>query len=145
MGSLTLPESGVVYVDAQILIYTVERFPAYIDALLPLWQASRTGQLEIVTSELSVLEVMVGPMQTGNQHLIDAYERLVTGTEIRLVPVDMTVLMAAARLRAETSLRTPDAIHAATAALANCETFITNDLAFRSLRSLNVQVLRDVV
>ena len=45
-----------------------------IDAVLPLWQASRAGQVEIVTSELSVLEVMTGPMKTGSQHLIDAYD-----------------------------------------------------------------------
>ena len=145
MGSLILPESGAVYVDAQVLIYTVERFPTYIDALLPLWQASKTGQLEIVTSELSVLEVMVGPIRTGNQRLINSYERLLTGTEIRLIPIDVTVLANAAKLRAQTSLRTPDAIHAATASLANCNTFVTNDLGFRSLQSFNVQILRDIV
>lgn len=145
MGRLTLPESGSVYVDAQIVIYTVERFPRYVDAVLPLWQASTAGQLEIVTSELSLLEVMVGPMKTGSQHLIDAYQELLTGTEIGLVPIDTQVLLEAARLRAKTSLRTPDAIHAATAILAGCDTLITNDLAFRSVSSINVQILRDVV
>jgi len=135
----------LVYVDAQILIYTVERHPQYLEALLPLWQASRDDRLEIITSELSVLEVITGPMRKGNQILIDAYEEFLTGTEIRLVPIDMQILRNAARLRAETSLRTPDAIHAATAALAGCDTFITNDLAFRLLSSPNVQIIKDVV
>ena len=145
MGSLTFPESSRVYVDAQILIYTVERFPKYFDVVLPLWQASRDSQLEVVTSELSILEVMTGPIKTGNQHLIEAYEGLVMGTEIRLIPIDTQVLMDAARLRAETSLRTPDAIHVATAILAGCETLVTNDLAFRSVNAINVQILKDIV
>jgi predicted nucleic acid-binding protein len=145
VGSLTLPESGRVYVDAQILIYTVERFPQYFDVLLLLWQASKGGQLEVVTSELSILEVMTGPMKTGSQHLIQAYEGLIMGTEIGLIPIDSQVLLDAARLRAETSLRTPDAIHVATAILAGCQTLVTNDLAFRSVSSIDVQILKDIV
>ena len=101
--------------------------------------------MEIVTSQLSVLEVMTGPLKTGSQHLVDAYEELLMGTEIRLIPVDMQILRDAANLRAQASLRTPDAIHAATAALVNCDLLITNDLAFRSLNSVNVQILKDVI
>jgi hypothetical protein len=29
MGALTLPASGLVYVDTMTIIYTVERLPAY--------------------------------------------------------------------------------------------------------------------
>jgi len=35
VGALSLPTSGLVYVDTQILIYTVERHPVY---LLPITQ-----------------------------------------------------------------------------------------------------------
>ncbi len=145
MGSLTLPQPGLVYVDSQVLIYTVEKFPDYIDVLLPLWEASRAGRLEVVVSELSVLEVMVGPLKTGDQQLIHAYNELLMGTEIRLTPIDLQILQAAARLRAETALRTPDAIHAASAAAVNCDLFLTNDLAFKSLSSISVQILKDII
>lgn len=37
VGSLSLPGSGLVYVDSQILIYTVERHPVYEPLLAPLW------------------------------------------------------------------------------------------------------------
>jgi hypothetical protein len=39
MGALTLPASGMVYADAQALIYTVEKHPTYGPLLCPLWQA----------------------------------------------------------------------------------------------------------
>lgn len=145
MESLTLPESGRVYLDAQILIYTVEHLQPYCDLLLPLWQASQAGRLDVVTSELTVVEVLTGPLKTGNQDLIDAYEELLTATELQLIPVDLSILKAAASLRASTSLRTPDAIHVATAASAGCAAVITNDLAFGSLRSLNVLILKNIL
>ena len=40
MGALTLPTSGLVYIDTMTLIYTVERYPAYRPLLEPLWRAA---------------------------------------------------------------------------------------------------------
>ncbi len=145
MGSLKLPKSGLVYVDAQILIYTVEMFPQYFEALISLWQASKSRHFQVVTSELTVLEVMTGPIKTGRQFLIDIYEDMFASNEIWLIPIDMQVLMDAAKLRAKIPLHTPDAIHAATALVSSCETFITNDLAFRAITSINVQILKDII
>ena len=45
MGSLTLPASGDVYVDAQIVIYSVDRHPVYAAVCDPLWQQVQTGTL----------------------------------------------------------------------------------------------------
>lgn len=39
MASLKLPDSGIIYIDSQILVYTVEFHPKYAPALLPLWTA----------------------------------------------------------------------------------------------------------
>jgi hypothetical protein len=61
MGSLILPPSGPVYVDAQIIIYSVEKHPAYSPALRPLWEAVARGDLEVLTSELTLMETLVGP------------------------------------------------------------------------------------
>ena len=88
---------------------------------------------------------MVGPLKTENQSLIAAYEELLLGTEVRLWPVDRSILEEAARLRAKTFFRIPDAIHAATAALAGCDLLVTNDLAFRSLTTVRVEMLKDAI
>lgn len=143
MGSLNLPISGVVYVDTQVLIYSIEKIAPYSDLLIPLWEASESGKLEIVTSELAIVEVLTGPLKNRDQQLVDVYEELLNGTEIQLIPIDREILLAAAKLRASTSLRTPDAIHAATASSTNCSTLLTNDLAFKAVSSLPVQILKD--
>jgi hypothetical protein len=67
MGALTLPASGLVYIDTMTLIYTVERYPAYYPLLEPLWRAAQSGTIEIVSSELTLMETLVGPLKSGKE------------------------------------------------------------------------------
>ena len=65
---------------------------------------------------------------------------------VRLVPVSRPVLREAARQRATTpKLKTPDAIHLATALWEGCGQLVTNDLAFRAATGLPVVILDDLL
>jgi predicted nucleic acid-binding protein len=66
-------------------------------------------------------------------------------TDLQLVAVSELVLEQAATLRAGSGLKTPDAIHAASALVAGCTQLITNDPAFRRLPQLTVVVLNDLI
>jgi predicted nucleic acid-binding protein len=144
MGPLSLPSSGPVYVDSQVLIYAIESNPTYYPLAEPVLAAVEAGKVELVTSELTVLEVLVRPMKTRDNSLVDRYEGFFRQPNVRLVPVGLDVLRAAARLRASVvKLRTPDAIHAATALHVSVGLFVTNDYAFRSVPGLPVAVLDD--
>lgn len=145
MGTLTLPSSGVVYVDTMALVYTVERFPAYWPLLEPLWLSAQARTIQVVTSELALLETLVGPLKTGNTALVTAFEQALFGTELRLLPITQTILREAARLRATTKLKTPDAIHAATAQQEACALFISNDVGFRAVPKLPLAILDDLL
>ena len=144
MGSLTLPVSGPVYVDTMAVIYTVERYPDYWRLLEPLWLAVQAGAIEVVSSELTLMEVLVKPLKTCNATLVTAFEQSLLGTDMRLLPITQSILRNAAQLRATTKLRTPDAIHAATAMQTGCALFVTNDVGFRSIAGLPVVVLDDL-
>ena len=145
MGVMPLPAAGIVYIDTVTLIYTVERYPAYWPLLEPMWQAAGTGAFEIVSSELILMEAVVGPLKTGNTVLEKSFEQAVLGTQMRLVPISHAILREAARLRATTRLKTPDALHAATARLAGCALFVTNDVGFRGIAGLPLVVLNDLL
>lgn len=146
MGSLILPSSGSVYLDANAIIYSYERVAPYSSLLDPCWNAAGPGSFEIVTSELTFLEVLVGPLKTGNTRLEAGFRALLlSSTDVTLIPIDRPVLERAAQLRAATSLKTPDAIHAATALEHGCASLITNDPAFRRVVGLTVQVLNDLL
>ena len=71
--------------------------------------------------------------------------KLLTATAVRTLPVTASILRDAARIRAAINLKTPDAIHAATALAAGCVQFITNDAGYRKHSSLPVVILKDIV
>ena len=145
MGQLIIPESGIIYIDTSVAIYSIEWNPDYYSLLQPLWLKFEEGEIELVSSELILMETLVLPLKNADAVLINAYERLLLSSEIRLIPINQSVLREAARLRATTTLKTPDAIHAATALSVNCTQFVTNDKGFRNVPSLPVVVLSEVL
>ncbi|MBW4694438.1 MAG: PIN domain-containing protein [Lyngbya sp. HA4199-MV5] len=145
MGTLTIPESSLVYIDTAPVIYSVEKFPDYFPLLEPLWIRLKVGTLKMISSELTLMEALVLPLKNRNSNLVQAYERLLLASEIQAIPVTQAVLKEAAYLRASTSLRTPDAIHAATAMSEKCSVFLTNDIDFRKVPNLPVIVLSEIL
>jgi predicted nucleic acid-binding protein len=145
VGTLTLPASGLVYFDANAVIYSVEQHPVYWPHLLPLWQVAKGKTIEIVSSELVLMETLVGPLKNGDTGLAKAYEQLFQQAQTRLLPITQPILREAARLRAATKLKTPDAIHLATARQAGCTLFVTNDAGFRGLVGLPLVILDDLL
>src|SRR6185437_5739058 len=100
MGSLILPSSGPVHADAQIFIYSVEKHPTRAPTLRPLWEAVARGDLEVVSSELTLLETLIGPLKQGDVTLEADYENFFVSPGVRLLPVTLPVLRAGARHRA---------------------------------------------
>lgn len=126
MGSIIKP-AATVYLDTNAIIYLTEgnpNFKASIEGFFV--EIEKTGA-RLITSELTYTEVMVIPFRIGDAMLATAYERLLD-TLIEPLPLGRQELFMAARLRANTrKLRTPDALHLATAIVANADIFVTGD------------------
>jgi predicted nucleic acid-binding protein len=135
----------VVYVDASAVIYAVEQIEPYRSAGAPLWDALDAGLQQVVTSELTVLEVLIKPLRQGNHALVTLLRQVLLGTTgLSCRPIHLMLIEAAARIRADHNLRTPDAIHAATALECGSAMFVTNDATFRRVPGLNVTVLSEI-
>lgn len=146
MGSLTLPTGGSVYLDANGFIYSVERIEPYASLLQPLWRAAQERKLEIVSSELAILETLVKPLREKDETLARIFrDLLLDSREVRLIPTTTAIWETAAHLRAVLGLKTPDAIHAASAVAARSALFVTNDPHFRRVRELSVVILKELV
>ena len=144
MGALSLPAAGLLYLDACCVIYRVEQVEPYHTLLGPVFAAAKTGTIGLVTSELSLMECLVKPARAKDVKLEELFRAVLTGSrEIRLQPITSGILERGIRLRAEQGLKTPDAIHAATALEGSCTTFLTNDAAFQRISELEVQVLHE--
>ena len=142
MGSLTLPTGGSVYIDANAIIYSVERIEPYRELLAPMWQEAGAGRFALASSELVVLETLIKPLREGNARLEMLFRSIFAAAEMDLIPATLAIWEDAARI---TGLKTPDALHAATALQAECTLFVTNDGDFRRVEGLPVAVLDDLV
>jgi predicted nucleic acid-binding protein len=145
MGQLVIPSGSKVYINTSVLIYTLEVNRDYFSLLQPLWIKFQTGEIELISSELILMEVLVLPLRNNNESLVSDYEQLLLNSAMQLVPIEQSILRKAANLRATNSLKTPDAIHAATAISVNCDLFIINDNGFRKLNNLPVVILSEVL
>jgi len=127
MGLVEELGSGPVGVDTAALIYFIEGDPAFLPLVEPVFRAIDAGQLQAVTSAITLLEVLVVPYRAGNLTLAEQYEALLTRSRgLSLVDADRAQLRAAAQLRAIYRIRTPDALQLAAALSRECTTFVTN-------------------
>ena len=145
MGSLTLPALGPVYLDANGFIYSVERVEPYRTLLEPMWQQARAGEFDVASSDITVLETLVKPLREGDEVVEMLLRSMFDAQEVSLIPATRELWEDAARIRADTGLKTPDALHAATALSIGCTLFITNDTDFRRVEGLPIVVLDDLI
>ena len=146
MGLIADLGVGSVAVDTAIFIYVIEENPQFLPAILPLFQEADQGKRELVTSALTVLELLVVPYRAGNRLLAERYEALLTRSRgIRLVDLSHDQLRAAAQLRAATGVKTPDALQLVAAIGAGCTTFLTNDRRLPPVPGLRVVELTSYV
>ncbi len=147
MGILTAIQGDRIYLDVNIWIYALEQHPVYSQALTDLFQQADQKLLTIVTSELSLAEALVKPMRDQDVDRQTIYRQFLSSrSNLRVIPVQRTVLIEAARQRAASnSLKLPDAIHIATAVILKCTTLLTNDHKFKSLPNSPVVILSEVI
>jgi predicted nucleic acid-binding protein len=139
-------EDGPVAVDTAPFIYFVEADARYAPVVESLFHLAAHGTRHLVTSALTLMELLVVPYRAGNQQLAGQYEALLTRSRgLQTVELSRDVLRAAAQLRAVTGARTPDAIQLAAALTSGCRTFVTNDRRLPAIPGLKLIQLSDYV
>lgn len=119
-----------VYLGANILIDAVEDAAGVGRRLRPAFDRIDFGELRGVTSELTPAEVLVKPTRDGAAAVRREDEQLLDPADPLTVPPTSRAV-----------LKPPDAIHAATAMLNGCTTFLTNDARFETIPGLPVLLL----
>jgi predicted nucleic acid-binding protein len=135
---------GPTALDTAIFIYYIEENETFLPLVASIFEDVAEGGREVVTSSLTLLEVLVIPFRAGNLALAERYEAYLSRSQrVRLVDIGRAQLRMAAQLRAlHPSVRTPDALQLAAALSAGCRTFVTNDRDLPAVPGLDVLQLR---
>lgn len=135
---------GPVGADTALFIYLIEERSPFLSLIEPLFKEADEGRRELVTSAITLLEVLVVPYRVGNRPLAERYETLLTRSRgVRVVDLSVDQLRAAAQLRATFGVKTPDALQIVAALTGGCTTFVTNDRRIPSIPGMRVLQLAD--
>ena len=130
-------------IETAPFIYYVENHPTYAEKVDAIFEIVETQGINITTSVMTLTETLMKPLQVNDQLLIDAYNDLLT-QNVQLIPITAAIARSAAELRARYNLRTPDALHVATAIDIGCDAFLTNDLGLKRVTELQVLILDEI-
>ncbi len=123
-----------IFFDTNLFIYMFEGIEPFRSQVLEIRKRTIDRGDQIVTSAMTLGEILVKPTRLGQASLIDEYDRAIRSTA-RVISFDLSVAWRYASLRATHTLRNADAIQLACASHFGVDLFITND---KELHKLNV-------
>jgi len=113
------------FFDSNIFIYLIEENLKYLPWVHNLMDFLETHDYEIITSTLSLGELLTKPYKENRLDLVKKYKELLANIE--MVELNCEIADSFSKIRAQYSIKTPDAIQLASALHANAQIFISND------------------
>nr|VFJ45894.1 MAG: Predicted nucleic acid-binding protein, contains PIN domain [Candidatus Kentron sp. DK]VFJ47603.1 MAG: Predicted nucleic acid-binding protein, contains PIN domain [Candidatus Kentron sp. DK] len=141
MGLREKLEGRRVYFDANIFIYLLEGYKELEWQIEEIRSSLVLGECEIFTSELTLCEILVYPLGNQDNNSVEQYRAFLERSgAFQLIPTSKDTYIRASEYRALLRLRTPDAIHVATALESECDIFLTNDRNI-NIAGLNIELV----
>lgn len=131
-----------VFLDTAPVIYYVEKNPRYAALVDVVFDQIDQGELTAVTSPITLAECLVYPYRQNNAQLQQDFKDLIGhGNNTEFVAIDEGVGTKAAELRAAYNIALPDALQIACALKADCDAFLSNDIALKRISEIAVLIL----
>lgn len=129
-----------IFWDTNLFIYLWEDYGELSQAVedLRLKMLRRGDQL--LTSTLTLAEILVKPTVAGNTALCKKYEDAISSTAL-LIPLDTKVAKIYAAIRRDRILKAPDVIQLACAGSAATDLFVTNDTRLQDKHVPGIQFI----
>ena len=129
-----------VFWDTNLFIYLFEGESSLSQRVRELRRAMIDRGDQLLTSTLTLGEVLVKPLERQQTELARTYEEAVAATAV-MIPLETKAARIYAALRFDRSLRAPDAIQLACAAAAGVDLFIANDARLQSRQVAGIQFI----
>jgi predicted nucleic acid-binding protein len=131
----------LIYLDSNVVIRLVEGDALARAPLVARLSSSLGVAGSLATSRLSRLECRSSLLRAGDTATLAQFDVFFSGVEISLIEVTASVVELATEIRAKYNLKTPDALHFASALEAGADVFLTGDRAFARCSDVAVEIL----
>src|ERR1700687_852431 len=98
-----------IFFDTNVFIYMVEESGNRGARVRKILERMSERRDELLTSTLTLGEVLVKPLESNDEALADRYERILSTPGVCVLPFDRGCARIYARLRQDRSLKSPDA------------------------------------
>ncbi len=115
-----------IFWDTNLFVYLLEDKGQLTERVVSLRERMIERGDELLTSTLTLSEILVKPLETGHEDLAQRYEQAIMAAA-SVVPFDQSAAHAFAAVRRDGTIRPPDAIQLACASVAGTDLFVTND------------------
>ena len=135
-----------IFWDTNLFVYLFEDYKGLSKKTEELRRRMLARGDQLLTSTLTIGEVLVKPLERGATDVCQRYEKAITSTAV-VIPFDLNATRIYASLRQDRSLRAPDAVQLACAASVGVDLFVTNDdhLQGRHVKGIQFIVALDAV
>lgn len=138
-----LSQINKIGLDVNIILYYLHQDKSFGKQSLKLLTATETKTK--IISALVYTEAFVYVFEDDDESLVKKQlKALESIPKLQIIVPTKQICLTAAQLRAAYKLKTPDAIHLATAIDSGCDAFITNDSNLKKVQEITVLTLRDI-
>jgi predicted nucleic acid-binding protein len=127
--------------DTAPLIYFIEENPPFLETTKLFFEAMDRDEFAVVTSTVTLLEVLVHPLRNNNMALAVEYRDILLNSKLMTLEVSITIAEQAAQLRTTHNILTPDAIKISAAINAGATHFLTNDIKLPEIPFIRIITL----
>lgn len=129
-----------IFWDTNLFIYLFEDYGEFSRRVQRLRASMLSRGDQLLTSALTLGEILVKPIEQGDSELCQRYENAITASSV-VVPFDVAAAKLYAVLRRDRALRAPDAVQLACAGSVGTDLFITNDARLRNKAVPGIQFI----
>jgi len=139
---LALETKQKILLDSVILIYYFDRHPIHESQVGELLGELETKACAVTLSSLVLAEILVPYYREKSYKKIKGIKRALSNApNIHMQEMNSAIAEKAAELRASLGMKTPDAIHLATALHAEVDCLITNDSDFLKYQESDLEIV----
>lgn len=132
--------------DSMAYIYLLEEHPKFSILAGNIFERAENNKLTIVSSVLVLIEVATGFRKAKEQSLESEFQQIITEfPNLEIYDLTKNLVNRIVDLRAKYNLKTPDAIHLATAIEHKADVFITNDRQLKKVKEISTLYLGDYI